>query len=74
MPEPRRGRGRGRYSLVGLTVHLGDAYSGHYVAYVRREDSEPEGTWLCCSDCSVRQASLAEVLSAEAYMLFYQMF
>jgi ubiquitin carboxyl-terminal hydrolase 22/27/51 len=44
----------------------GDISGGHYVAYVRSC-----GAWFCCDDAWVTLVSEAEVLAAQAYMLFY---
>lgn len=57
------------YSLYAVVVHLGHGCdSGHYYAYVK----SPEGKWYCMDDEDVQPASLDEVLSQNAYMLFYQ--
>lgn len=57
------------YSLYAVVVHLGHGCdSGHYYAYVK----SPEGKWYCMDDEDVQPASIDEVLSQNAYMLFYQ--
>ncbi|KAI8475527.1 MAG: hypothetical protein J3K34DRAFT_517344 [Monoraphidium minutum] len=59
------------YSLYAVIVHLDHMNSttyGHYVAYVRAGD----GRWYLCDDDSVVPVSLGKVLSANAYMLFYE--
>jgi hypothetical protein len=54
------------YRLQGVVEHSGGLHGGHYVAFVRR------GTeWHYASDRTVRPATLAQALSAEAYLLFY---
>lgn len=65
------------FQLVAVLVHHGDMHSGHFVTY-RRSPSSPRSSspfssqWLWVSDDSVRKASLHEVLSSSAYMLFYE--
>ncbi|KAF6729697.1 Ubiquitin carboxyl-terminal hydrolase 30 [Oryzias melastigma] len=65
------------FQLVAVLVHLGDMHSGHFVTYRRcpsssRCSSNFSSQWLWVSDDSVRKASLQEVLSSNAYMLFYE--
>ncbi|XP_069565598.1 ubiquitin carboxyl-terminal hydrolase 30 isoform X1 [Brachyistius frenatus] len=65
------------FQLTAVLVHHGDMHSGHFVTY-RRSPPSPRGSshfssqWLWVSDDSVRKASLHEVLSSNAYMLFYE--
>nr|XP_046243325.1 ubiquitin carboxyl-terminal hydrolase 30 isoform X1 [Scatophagus argus] len=65
------------FQLMAVLVHHGDMHSGHFVTY-RRSPSSPHSSspfssqWLWVSDDSVRKASLHEVLSSNAYMLFYE--
>ncbi|XP_008333772.1 ubiquitin carboxyl-terminal hydrolase 30 isoform X2 [Cynoglossus semilaevis] len=65
------------FLLTAVLVHHGDMHSGHFVTY-RRSPSSPRSCspfssqWLWVSDDSVRKASLQEVLSSNAYMLFYE--
>lgn len=63
------------FQLTAVLVHHGDMHSGHFVTY-RRSPSPPHlafsAQWLWVSDDSVRKASLHEVLSSNAYMLFYE--
>ncbi|KAG0045043.1 hypothetical protein BGZ83_009717 [Gryganskiella cystojenkinii] len=39
---------------------------------LNKEDEKDCRQWIACSDTSVRQASLKEVLSSRAYLLFYE--
>ena len=56
------------YTLTGLVVHHGHSpSSGHYVAYVR----SPSGSWACANDSFVSPVTVREVLSQQAYLLFY---
>ncbi|NXY82415.1 UBP30 hydrolase, partial [Alcedo cyanopectus] len=65
------------YRLMAVVVHHGDMHSGHFVTY-RRSPASPRSPvggssqWLWVSDDAVRRASLQEVLSASAYLLFYE--
>ncbi|XP_019394379.1 PREDICTED: ubiquitin carboxyl-terminal hydrolase 30 [Crocodylus porosus] len=65
------------YRLMAVVVHHGDMHSGHFVTY-RRSPSSPKSPlsvsnqWLWISDDTVRKASLQEVLSSSAYLLFYE--
>jgi ubiquitin C-terminal hydrolase len=54
------------YRLQGVVEHSGGLHGGHYVAFVRRG-----ADWHYASDRHVRPATLAQALSAEAYLLFY---
>ncbi|GBF87466.1 hypothetical protein Rsub_00177 [Raphidocelis subcapitata] len=71
MAEGAMDQGPVDYSLYAVIVHLDHMNSttyGHYVAYVRAGD----GRWYLCDDDSVVPVSLGKVLSANAYMLFYE--
>ena len=59
--------GNCQYDLFALTVHHGGLNSGHYIAYVNRD-----GTWYNFNDEYVSIISLKEVMSQEAYLLFYR--
>ncbi|XP_057206995.1 ubiquitin carboxyl-terminal hydrolase 30 isoform X1 [Triplophysa rosa] len=65
------------FRLTAVLVHHGDMRSGHFITY-RRCPASPRGTspfnsqWLWVSDDSVRKATLQEVLSSSAYLLFYE--
>jgi hypothetical protein len=56
------------YDLCSVIVHQGSSLGGHYVAYVRNK----KGDWFYCSDTTVRGCAEADVLRAQAYMLYYQ--
>lgn len=60
-----------RYELCSVVVHCGRPASGHFIAY-RRGNGINRSTWYYISDCNIRAAHIDEVLSSEAYMLFYQ--
>uniref|UniRef100_A0A7S1GLI9 ubiquitinyl hydrolase 1 n=1 Tax=Cyclophora tenuis TaxID=216820 RepID=A0A7S1GLI9_CYCTE len=56
------------YKLQSVVEHCGNAYSGHYQTYRRRNDNE----WCLVSDQSVQLTSWQHVQSCQAYMLFYE--
>ncbi|XP_039627748.1 ubiquitin carboxyl-terminal hydrolase 30-like isoform X1 [Polypterus senegalus] len=65
------------FKLTAVLVHHGDMHSGHFVTYRRspsssRSSSALSSQWLWVSDDSVRKATLQEVLSSNAYLLFYE--
>ena len=63
------------YKLTAVVVHLGDVSSGHFITYRRAPSANGQrfpDRWLYTSDVIVKQASLSEVLAADAYMLFYE--
>lgn len=56
--------------LFAVIVHAGkNSHSGHYIAYVRNLS---KNEWWKMDDSRVTRATSQEVLSAEAYMLFYR--
>ncbi|XP_035703427.1 uncharacterized protein LOC110844709 isoform X2 [Folsomia candida] len=60
-----------KYDLFGLVEHLGNFDDqGHYVAYRRRPIDEDY--WFICNDEKVSKTCLANVLSRQAYILFYK--
>ncbi|KIH64414.1 ubiquitinyl hydrolase 1 [Ancylostoma duodenale] len=71
------------YSLYGVVVHSGSLSGGHYIAYVKsrhrlKQDLpvdpqlQNDGQWYYCSDSQIVAVSENRVLSAEAYILFYE--
>ncbi|KAF4011643.1 hypothetical protein G4228_004152 [Cervus hanglu yarkandensis] len=65
------------FQLMAVVVHHGDMHSGHFVTYRRSPPSaknpvSASSQWLWVSDDAVRKASLQEVLSSSAYLLFYE--
>lgn len=56
--------------LFAVIVHAGkNSHSGHYIAYVR---NLTKNEWWRMDDSRVTRATSNDVLSAEAYMLFYR--
>lgn len=54
------------YELSAVIVHKGKIDSGHYVSFSREGND-----WFMFDDSKVVLASEADVLAAEAYLLFY---
>ncbi|KAL3990966.1 Ubiquitin carboxyl-terminal hydrolase family protein [Acanthocheilonema viteae] len=58
------------YDLVAFITHYGaNAESGHYVAYCK---NEMDDNWYEFDDTVVTRLEVADILSKEAYVLFYQ--
>ncbi|XP_071944024.1 ubiquitin carboxyl-terminal hydrolase 30-like [Antedon mediterranea] len=72
--EIRRSTTSDSFKLMAAIVHVGDAYSGHFLTYRRSPGIGEEASkdWLCISDRSVRSARTSEMLSQKAYMLYYE--
>lgn len=68
------------YRLAAVVCHLGDVQLGHFVAYRRgihaggnvRGGNDLGSKWWLTSDSTVQRVSIQQVLSSEAYMLFYE--
>jgi len=61
------------YILTGVSVHGGSLSGGHYTAYVREGvDADFRGGWYYCSDTRIQRASEKDVLSSEAFLLYYE--
>ncbi|KAH9807750.1 ubiquitin C-terminal hydrolase [Melampsora americana] len=61
------------YGLYAVIVHKGVDNGGHYFCYVLSDHAgSSERSWLYCSDTEVRRVKVEEVMSAKAYMLFYE--
>eukprot|EP01133_Synstelium_polycarpum_P003592 gene3592-4114_t len=58
-----------KYTLNGVVEHMGGLGSGHYVAHVYDDQAQQ---WYYISDSGVRLSSLSQVLTNEAYLLFYK--
>jgi len=63
-------KGGGVYELYGVCNHHGkDLQSGHYTALCR---NPTDGRWYSYDDTRVQKREEAAVISADAYILFYQ--
>jgi hypothetical protein len=65
-----RGDNFGRYTLRAVVEHLGNADTGHYVAYCLVDAQRRR--WEQCSDERHAEVTEARVLQAHAAMLFYE--
>merc|ERR1719183_3183295 len=54
------------YDLYAVVNHIGGINSGHYTACVKHKKH-----WLCCNDRNVYRMPEEDVISANAYLLFY---
>ena len=54
------------YDLIGVSVHSGSFEGGHYIAYAKTASG-----WFCFNDSSVNPINETEVISQNAYVLFY---
>jgi len=57
------------YDLIGVSNHIGNLNGGHYFSYVK---SLTDGNWYCTDDDSVTLMSEEDVVSSNAYILFYK--
>mmetsp|Transcript_93605 Transcript_93605/g.235856 ORF Transcript_93605/g.235856 Transcript_93605/m.235856 type:complete len:626 (-) Transcript_93605:115-1992(-) len=55
------------YELYAVVNHIGGMGSGHYTAFVKRGHDR----WFSCNDSRVLPISQEDVVSANAYLLFY---
>jgi len=58
------------YDLISVTNHIGNINGGHYYAYVK---SNSDNKWYCTDDDNVTQISEDNVISGNAYILFYKL-
>eukprot|EP00743_Colponemidia_sp_Colp-15_P008477 GILK01009217.1.p1 GENE.GILK01009217.1~~GILK01009217.1.p1 ORF type:complete len:896 (-),score=132.96 GILK01009217.1:88-2703(-) len=59
-----------KYVLYGVVVHSGGLSGGHYTAYTRTNRSS--NRWCYFSDTHCSYVNQEEVLSSQAYLLFYE--
>ncbi|XP_055926953.1 ubiquitin carboxyl-terminal hydrolase 31-like [Argiope bruennichi] len=57
------------YELYAVCNHHGSMQGGHYTAYCR---NPVNGHWYHFDDTKVQEVQASEVISADAYILFYQ--
>jgi len=60
-----------QYRLYAVVNHSGTLRYGHYTAYGRVGEG-PDRQWFLFNDSSVTKANEAQVVSQEAYILFYE--
>eukprot|EP01119_Soliformovum_irregulare_P014130 TRINITY_DN3841_c0_g1_i2.p1 TRINITY_DN3841_c0_g1~~TRINITY_DN3841_c0_g1_i2.p1 ORF type:complete len:401 (+),score=109.75 TRINITY_DN3841_c0_g1_i2:605-1807(+) len=54
------------YQLFGIVTHIGNMDNGHYICHVRHQNG-----WYKCDDAWITESDLEQVLSTNAYVLFY---
>ena len=54
------------YDLIGVCLHSGSFERGHYIAYIKKISG-----WYCFNDSFVNSISVNDVISRNAYILFY---
>ncbi|XP_054714110.1 ubiquitin carboxyl-terminal hydrolase 31-like [Uloborus diversus] len=57
------------YELYGVCNHYGSMQGGHYTAYCRNPVT---GHWYMYDDTKVQEVQASDVVSTDAYILFYQ--
>ncbi|GAB1194865.1 hypothetical protein APSETT444_004116 [Aspergillus pseudonomiae] len=67
-PNCRADKSRYIYDLSSAVVHKGKLDAGHYYVYCRQGDE-----WILFNDDQVTSVTEADVLSADAYLLFYNL-
>jgi len=58
------------YNCYAVSNHSGTLYSGHYTAYAKHPQS---GQWHSYNDSRVTKCSSSNVISNEAYLLFFEL-
>jgi len=58
------------YNCYAISNHSGTLYSGHYTAYAKHAQS---GQWHSYNDSRVTKCSSSNVISNEAYLLFFEL-
>lgn len=61
-----------QYRLYAVVNHSGTLSFGHYTAYCKVGEEEHDRRWYLFNDAMVSAALEADVVSREAYMLFYE--
>ncbi|KAJ3436149.1 carboxyl-terminal hydrolase [Anaeramoeba flamelloides] len=56
------------YTLFAISVHSGSLDSGHYIAYIKKQNNY----WYYCSDTIIRRVPINHVKQCQAYVLFYR--
>jgi ubiquitin carboxyl-terminal hydrolase 2/21 len=58
------------YNCYAISNHSGTLYSGHYTAYAKHPHT---GHWQLFNDSKVSKCSSSNVISNEAYLLFFEL-
>ena len=57
-----------KYDLYGVVNHFGSQYSGHYTCFTKASNNK----WYEFDDCSVHEVREDDVVTKNAYILFYK--
>ena len=57
-----------KYRLYAIANHVGNQMFGHYYSFCRNQD----GNWYCFDDDSVKKIDSTQIITPNAYCLFYQ--
>ena len=58
------------YDLYAVSNHIGNMNGGHYFAFVK---SQTNNKWYCADDDNITEMEESDVLTQNAYMLFYKL-
>ena len=61
-----------KYNLYSVINQIGTFNSGHYFTYSRNLNSETDNNWYEFNDTNVSKIADDEIISSNAYILFYQ--
>ncbi len=60
---------KSKYSIFSIVIHCGkNIQAGHYVSIIKRKDK-----WYICDDDEIEEINKNEILSKNAYLLFYRL-
>ena len=69
--EARDGKLNRSYNLYGVVNHSGSLDGGHYIAYSRNFERK-DNRWFKYDDQDVSLVPVSEVITQNAYVLFYK--
>jgi ubiquitin carboxyl-terminal hydrolase 4/11/15 len=58
-----------KYDLIAVSNHIGNMNGGHYYSFIK---SVTDGNWYCTDDDSVTLMQEEDIVSPNAYLLFYK--
>lgn len=61
------------YDLYAVINHYGGLWGGHYTAFAKTTRNRKEYPWRCFDDSSVTDIREDEVVTSDAYILFYRL-
>jgi ubiquitin C-terminal hydrolase len=60
-----------KYDLYAVCNHSGTLQLGHYYAYCKRTESDGSEKWYNFDDSRITEIDESEVVTEDAYILFY---